>query len=256
MDQKIKKMISMKGKEKITMLTAYDYNTAFLEEKAGIDLILVGDSLSMVVLGHESTRDATLQDMLRHTEAVARGAKNTIIVGDMPYRTYDTKDQAVKNAHMFIQSGADNVKIENKPEIVRSLVENGFDVMGHIGLTPQTITEFKVQGKDNESAERLLQLAKQIEEAGAYSLVLECIPSSLAKKITESIKIPTIGIGAGPFCDGQVLVVNDMLGMFDKFKPKFVKRYAELNPLIFNAISEYKKEVKNSKFPNMDFSYG
>lgn len=249
------KIKSMKGKEKITMLTAYDCFTAKMQDEVGIDLILVGDSLSMVILGYENTLSVTMDDMLRHTGAVSRGAKNTLIVGDMPANSYNDNETALKNAKAFLEAGADNVKIENKPEIAKFLVENKIDVMGHIGLTPQTITEFKVQGKDEETANKLINLAKQLEEAGCYSIVLECVPMQLAKKITESILIPTIGIGAGPYCDGQVLVANDILALYDKFSPKFVKRYADLGKDMKNAFEKYIKEVKEGNFPKDEHSF-
>src|SRR3989338_10170771 len=251
----IEKIKSMKGREKISVLTAYDYSTAKIMDDAGIDIVLVGDSLGMVVLGYENTLSVRMQDMLRHTAAVARGIKNAHVVGDMPVNSYTDEASAFLNAEALIKSGADSVKIENKPEIAKFLVDNGIEVMGHIGLTPQSVTSFKVQGKDKKSADKLLDLAKKLDKAGCYSLVLECIPMQLAKKITESISIPTIGIGAGPYCDGQVLVTNDMLGLFTDFKPKFVKRYAELKNEIKKAIENYHKDVKEGKFPGDEFSF-
>jgi 3-methyl-2-oxobutanoate hydroxymethyltransferase len=246
---------SMKGKGKITMLTAYDYSTAKYMDEAGIDIILVGDSLGMVVLGYENTLSVTMDDMLRHTGAVSRGASNALIVGDMPANSYDDNETALSNAKAFLKAGADNVKIENKPEIAKFLVQNKIDVMGHIGMTPQTITDFKVQGKDEETANKLINLAKQLESAGCYSIVLECVPMQLAKKITETISIPTIGIGAGPYCDGQVLVSNDMLGLYDKLNPKFVKKYADLGKEMKNAFQNYIKDVKEGNFPNDEHSF-
>lgn len=249
------KIKSMKGKEKITMLTAYDYSAAKYMDSEGIDIILVGDSLGMVVLGYENTLSVTMNDMIRHTGAVARGAKNAVIVGDMPANSYNDKETALSNAEAFIKSGADTVKIENKPEIARFLVDNKIEVMGHIGLTPQTCTDFKVQGKTEEAANKLINLAKELEEAGCYALVLECVPMQLAKKITESISIPTIGIGAGPYCDGQVLVVNDMLGIYDGFSPKFVKKYADLGNEMKAAFKNYINDVKEGKFPEDRHSF-
>ena len=249
------KIKSMKGKEKITMLTAYDYFTAKAMDEAGIDIILVGDSLGMVVLGYENTLSVTMDDMIRHTGAVARGAKNALIIGDMPANTYNDNETALLNAKALIHAGADNVKIENKPEIAKFLVENKIDVTGHIGMTPQTVTDFKVQGKDKQAANKLTALAKECEEAGCFAIVLECVPMQLAKKITESISIPTIGIGAGHFCDGQVLVVNDMLGLYDKFSPKFVKKYANLNQEMKKAFENYIKDVKEVKFPEDKHSF-
>lgn len=245
----ISKIKSMKGKEKITMLTAYDYSTAKYMDEAGVNIILIGDSLGMVVLGYENTLSVTMEDMTRHTGAVSRGVSNALIVADMPAGTYDDKESAALNAEALIKSGADTVKLENKPEIAKFLVENKFEVMGHVGLTPQTAVDFKVQGKDGETANKLIKLAKECEEAGCYSLILECVPVELAKKITKSISIPTIGIGAGPNCDGQVLVVNDMLGLYDEFSPKFVKKYAALGEEMKEAFGNYIKDVKEGKFP-------
>ncbi|MBW2976250.1 3-methyl-2-oxobutanoate hydroxymethyltransferase [Candidatus Woesearchaeota archaeon] len=250
--QKIK---SMKGEEKITMLTAYDCFTAKFMDDAGVDIILVGDSLGMVVLGYENTLSVTMDDMIRHTAAVARGTKNAMIVGDMPANSYNDNETALLNAKKFISAGADNVKIENKPEIAKFLAENNIDVMGHIGLTPQTVAEFKVQGKTEEAADKLVNLAKELEEAGCYSIVLECVPMRLAKKITEAVSIPTIGIGAGPCCDGQVLVSNDILGIYDKFAPKFVKKYAELGKEMKSAFENYIKDVKEGAFPKDEHSF-
>lgn len=244
----------MKGKQKIVMLTAYDFPTAKLMDGI-VDIILVGDSLGMVVLGYENTTKVTMEDMLRATAAVARGAKKTLIVGDMPFGTYDNEKDALKNAKLFLEAGAHAVKVEKKPEIAEFLVKNGIEVMGHIGLTPQTITSFKVQGKDKESAERILQEAIALDKAGCFSLVLECIPSSLAKTITDKISIPTIGIGAGIHCDGQVLVTNDILGLYGDFKPKFLKRYAELGNEMKKTFEEFAKDVREEKFPTDEQSF-
>ena len=251
----IDKIKSMKGNEKISMLTAYDYCTARIVDEAGIDIVLIGDSLGMVVLGFETTQKVTMQDMIRHTGAVARGIKNTHVVADMPYNSYDNEEDAIKNGKLLSDVGADSVKNEKKPEIAKILVENGVNVMGHIGLTPQTITDFKVQGKNEEAAKQLKEESIALENAGCYALILECIPMQLAKEITELIKIPTIGIGAGPYCDGQVLVSSDMLGLFTDFKPKFVKRYAEISKEMKKGIENYKKDVKEGKFPTDEFSF-
>jgi|TARA_B100001964_G_scaffold245721_1_gene335153 3-methyl-2-oxobutanoate hydroxymethyltransferase len=245
----IQKIKSMKGKEKITMLTAYDCSTAKAMDDTGIDIILVGDSLGMVVLGYENTLSVTVEDIIRHTGAVSRGTKNALIVADMPAGSYDDKESAALNAETLIKSGADTVKLENKPEIAKFLVDNAIEVMGHIGLTPQTATNFKVQGKDEETANKLIKQAKELEEAGCYILILECMPVDLAKKITESISIPTMGIGAGVECDGQVLVSNDVVGLYDKLSPKFVKKYASLGDEMKKAFKEYIKDVKEGKFP-------
>ncbi|MBI2208579.1 3-methyl-2-oxobutanoate hydroxymethyltransferase [Candidatus Woesearchaeota archaeon] len=250
----VEKIKSMKGKEKIVMITGYDYFTSKMEDEAGIDIILIGDSLGMVVLGYENTLSVTMEDMLRHTAAVVRGAKKAFIVADMPVGTFDNNEDAALNAEALMKVGADAVKIENKPEIAEFLVGNNIPVMGHVGLTPQT-KEFKVQGKDEESANEIMQLAKQCEKAGCFSVVLEGIPRDLAKKITESTSIPTIGIGAGPDCDGQVLVSNDMLGLYDKLSPKFAKRYADLGIEMKKAFQNYIKEVKEKKFPEDKHSF-
>lgn len=255
MKKTIEKIKSMKGKEKITMLTAYDYSTAKYMDEAGIDIILIGDSLGMVVLGYQNTLSVTMEDMIRHTGAVARGTKNALIVADMSAYSYDNNETAALNAEALIKSGADTVKIENKPEIAKFLVENKIDVMGHIGLTPQTATSFKVQGKDEETANKLLKLAKELEQAGCYSIVLECMPLHLAKEITESISIPTMGIGAGHYCDGQVLVTNDILGLYDRLSPKFVKKYADLGKEMKKVFEDYIKEVKENKFPRDEHSF-
>ncbi len=249
-------IIEKKRKHKITMLTAYDFLLAKFEDDVGIDMILVGDSLGMVVQGHPTTQQVTIENMIYHIHIVARAVKKALIIGDMPYLTYETPALAIINAKKLITAGADVVKIEgNKPEIVRALKKEGIEVMGHIGLTPQTITEFKVQGKDNNSRQQLLREAQSLQDAGCFSLVLECMSLDLAKEITEKLSIPTIGIGAGPYCDGQVLVIHDLLGMFETFKPKFVKRYAELAPVIRNAIKQYKEEVVAVKYPDEQYSY-
>src|SRR3989344_129906 len=245
---------SMKSGQKITMLTAYDFPTARLMDGI-VDMILVGDSLGMVVLGYENTTKVTMDDMLRATGAVARGAKSTLIVGDMPFGTYENEKDALKNAKLFLEAGAHAVKVEKKPEIAGFLVKNGIEVMGHIGLTPQTITDFKVQGKDKESADKIFDDAIALDKAGCFSLVLECIPSSLAKAITEKISIPTIGIGAGIHCDGQVLVTNDILGLYGDFKPKFLKRYAEIGNEMKKVFENYAKDVREKKFPAEENSF-
>ena len=251
----IDKIKLMKNKEKISMLTAYDYCIAKIVDEAGIDIVLIGDSLGMVVLGFDTTQKVTMQDMLRHTGAVSRGTKNAHVVGDMPYKSYDNQEDALKNAKLFIEAGADSVKIEKEPEIAKHLVENGIHVMGHTGLTPQTITNFKVQGKGQEEAKKVMEESIALEKAGCYAIILESIPRQVAKEITQNIKIPTIGIGAGPDCDGQVLVTNDMLGLFTDFKPKFVKRYANLSEDMKKAIQEYKKEIKEGSFPTDAHSF-
>lgn len=243
--------------EKITMLTAYDYPSARWVEEAALDMILVGDSLGMVVLGYDSTVPVTMEDMVHHAKAVRRGALSTFVVVDMPFMSYPTVDLALHNAGRLIQEGgADAVKLEGGEHfapVVKALVQAGVPVVGHIGLTPQTATQlggFKVQGRDLESARQLLRDAQALEEAGAFALVLEAIPAEVAKRITTGISIPTIGIGAGVDCDGQVLVFHDILGMFDRFKPKFVKTYANLREPAIDAIKMYISDVKKGEFPN------
>ena len=243
--------------EKITMLTAYDYATAKMVDEVGIPLILVGDSLGMVVLGYESTIPVTLEEMLHHTKAVVRGTKRAMVVGDMPFMTYHiSTEQALTNAARFIQeAGAQAVKLEggvNVADKVQKIVECGIPVMGHIGLTPQSIHQFggfKIQGKTPEAAARLLDDARALEAAGAFSVVMETVPTPLAALITREISIPTIGIGAGIGCDGQVQVINDILGSFIDFVPKHAKQYAKLASIMSNAIAEYYEEVKAGKFP-------
>ena len=250
------KEMKQKG-EKITMLTAYDYSTARIVDEAGVPLILVGDSLGMVVLGYESTIPVTMEEMLHHTKAVVRGTNRSLIVGDMPFMTYhiSTAD-ALKNAARFIQeAGAQAVKLEggvNVADKVQRIVECGIPVMGHIGLTPQSINQlggYKIQGKTLEAATRLLNDALALEKAGAFAIVMETVPAPLAALITQKVSIPTIGIGAGIDCDGQVQVINDVLGSFTGFVPKHAKQYAKLVDIMSIAISEYHNEVKSGKFP-------
>jgi 3-methyl-2-oxobutanoate hydroxymethyltransferase len=241
----------------ITMLTAYDYSTAMAVDEAGIDTILVGDSLGMVILGYEGTVPVTMEEMLHHARAVRRGVKYAFLIGDMPFMSYNISlSEAIRNAGRFLkEAGCDAVKLEGGSEVaqtVEAMVRGGISVVGHIGLTPQTATQlggFRVQGKDAASAGRLITSALDLEKAGICMLVMECIPDRLAAHITRLLKIPTIGIGAGPDCDGQVLVINDLLGLYKKFIPRFVKQYAQLHPLISQAISDYKQEVERKKFP-------
>lgn len=248
---------------KITMLTAYDYTTAKLVDEGGIDSILVGDSLGMVMLGYENTLQVTLDDILHHTKAVARGAKRALIIADMPFLTYHVSvEETVKNAGRLIQEGgAHAVKLEggrNVIDKIKALVDAQIPVCGHIGLTPQSVNVFggfKVQGKNIKDAKAILEDAKLLEEAGVFAIVLEAIPSALAKIITESISVPTIGIGAGKECDGQVLVIQDMLGLYSDFTPKFVKKYRELGKEIKNAVIEYVEEVQEGKFPKKEHSF-
>jgi len=248
---------------KITMMTAYDYPTASLVDQAEIDTILVGDSLAMVVLGYESTVPVTMDEMLHHCKAVRRGAKLSFIIGDMPFMSYQVSvEKAVENAGRFIkEAGCEAVKLEGGSEmshVVKAMTDAGIPVCAHIGLTPQTATKlsgFKVQGKDAESANRLVQSAKDLEDAGAFMIVLECIPDQVALRITDSLNIPTIGIGAGRYCDGQVLVYHDLVGLFERFTPKMVKQYVNLAPLIREALIHYREEVEKGIFPGPEHSF-
>ena len=250
-------------KEKIPMLTAYDYVTAKMVDEAGVPLILVGDSLGMVMLGYESTIPVTMEEMIHHTKAVVRGAKKALVVGDMPFMTYHVSiSDALHNAARFIQEGgAQAVKLEGGEvvaETARRLVGCGIPVMGHIGLTPQSIHQlggFKVRGKGLEEARKLLNDARILEEAGAFAVVLECTPAPLSKLITEKLAIPTIGIGAGPDCDGQVQVISDLLGLYTDFVPKHAKQYARLAGEIKTAVFSYVSEVKSRSFPTAEQSY-
>ncbi|GAW92084.1 3-methyl-2-oxobutanoate hydroxymethyltransferase [Calderihabitans maritimus] len=252
-----------KDGQKFAMVTAYDYPTAQLVDQSEIEMILVGDSLGMVMLGYDSTVPVTMDEMIHHIKAVVRGAPHTFVVGDLPFGSYNVSvEQAIENSTRILkEGGADCVKLEGGfpvVETVRALVRAGIPVMGHIGLTPQTASQvggFKVQGKDADTAKRLLEEAVALEEAGIFSLVLECIPAELAKLITERISVPTIGIGAGVHCDGQVLVFHDMLGLFQRFVPKFVKQYANLGSIIKQALNEFHAEVVEEQFPELNHSF-
>lgn len=255
---------AMKRKgEKITMLTAYDYPMAAALDEAGVDILLVGDSLGMVVLGYDSTLPVTMDVMVHHTKAVVRGTKRALVISDLPFMSYQASvEEAVRNAGRLLQeAGAHGVKLEGGREVAeatRRIVAAGIPVMAHLGLTPQSIHQFggyKVQGKEDTAARRIMEDAKILEEAGAFSVVLECVPASLAEAITKSLSIPTIGIGGGVHCDGQVLVVHDMLGMFERFTPKFVKKYANLNGQIKDAVRQYIEEVQTGAFPGKEHSY-
>lgn len=253
---KLEEFRDRKGKEKIIMLTAYDSQIAKILDEVKIDMILVGDSLGMVVQGHKDTKSVTMEDMLYHTRTVARGAKDTPIIGDMPINSDNTAEDALRNAKRFLESGAHAVKIEgNKEEVVKTLIENGIPVMGHIGLLPQTAPAYRVRGKEADEAQKILQDAQELDKMGVFSMVLESIPESLAAKITESIKAPTIGIGAGKYCDGQVLVINDMLGLDPSFSPKYVKRYAELHEVIKRAVENFKEDVRAGRYPDREHTY-
>lgn len=257
-------IIAMKQNgEKITVLTAYDAGFAAYLDQCGIDMVLVGDSLGMVILGYESTVPVTMEEMLHHCRAARKGCKRALLVGDMPFLSFqaDIRD-AVYNAGRFLkEAGCDAVKLEGGEEVcdtVRAMVRAGIPVMGHIGLTPQTASQlggYKVQGRDRDSAKKVIRDAKALEDAGVFAVVLECIPDKLASVITASIRIPTIGIGAGSDCDGQVLVTHDLLGLFEKHVPRFVKAYANLSPQIRDAVTAFRDEVKNSVFPGPEHGY-
>lgn len=247
---------ALKGKRKITMLTAYDCQIAKILDEAGIDIILVGDSLGMVVQGNEGTKSVTLEDMLYHTRAVSRGVEKTLIVSDMPIHTYDAQKEALDNAHRFLKAGAHAVKLEgNHPEVISALMEHEIPVMGHTGLLPQTAEHFQVKGKTPEQADKLWRDALELDKLGVFSMVLECIPEWLARKITVDVETPTIGIGAGKHCDGQVLVINDLLGLDNEPAPKFVKRFANLKEVIKGAVQQYIEEVKSGSFPDRKHTY-
>jgi len=249
--------------EKISMLTAYDYSTAKLLDEAGIDSLLIGDSLGMVMLGYENTLPVMVEDIIYHSKAVARGAKRAMIVGDMPFLSYHINiEESVRNAGRLIQEGnAHAVKLEGGEEVldkVKAIVKAQIPVMGHLGLTPQSVNMmggFKVQGKKEEQARKLIKDALLLQEAGAFAIVLECVPEQLSKIITEKLDIPTIGIGAGRYCDGQVMVTQDMLGMISDFKPKFVKQYAQVGNITKEACRQYIGEIKDMNFPAKEHTF-
>jgi 3-methyl-2-oxobutanoate hydroxymethyltransferase len=259
----VQDILSLKGKRKITMLTAYDYPLASLIDRAGMDMILVGDSVANVVLGLDSTTQVGMTEMIHHAKAVTRAVKEALVIGDMPYESYQINPkESLKNAVRFIEEAkCDAVKLEwfeQCPEATESIIKAGIAVMGHIGLTPQTADKlggFKVQGKDAEAAKRLIAQAISLEKLGCFSIVLECVPDKIAGIITKTLKIPTIGIGAGVNCDGQVLVTHDMLGLFERYTPKFVKKYVNLSSLISQALESYKNEVIQGKFPTKEHSF-
>jgi len=248
----------------ITMLTAYDYSLARIVDEAGIDMILVGDSLGNVVLGYDSTLPVTMDEMIHHTRAACRGAARAMVVADMPFLSYQVSvEEAVRNAGRFLkETGAQAVKLEGGQEVeaaVRAIVSAGIPVVGHLGLTPQAIHQlggFKVQGRDEAAARKLIADAKALEEAGIFCLVLECVPTPLARAVTEALSVATIGIGAGPYCDGQVLVTHDLLGLYPRFTPKFVKKYVNLSEQVAAALKQYREEVGARTFPGPEHSFG
>ncbi len=258
------KLLEMKNRgEKITVLTAYDWATARLLDESGVDVLLVGDSLGMVMLGLDTTLPVTMDDMLHHCRAVARGSQQALLVGDMPFMSYQVSpEQALTNAGRLLQeAGMHAVKVEGGREIlpaVRKMTENGIPVLAHVGLTPQHVHQlggYKVQGLSDTAAQRIREDALALEEAGAFALVLECVPESLAGSISEALAIPTIGIGAGPACDGQVLVFHDVVGLYDRFTPKFVKQYAQVGVTMREAVSRYIQEVKAGEFPAPEHTF-
>jgi len=253
MHKTVKNITEMKNKEKITVLTGYDSTMVTLCDQ--VDVILVGDSAGMVMLGYEDTTSVTMEDMIRFTIATKNARKNSLIVSDLPINSYQNEDDAVANSSRLIQAGADAVKLEGGKEVaemIRAIIKSGIPVMGHLGLLPQTAEKYTVQGKTKEDAIKLIEDAKIITESGVFAIVLEMITSEVAKIITEKVTIPTIGIGSGKDCDGQVLVVHDMLGMFEKIKPKFAKRYLSLSEEIRNAVKSYVTEVKEENFPSQE----
>lgn len=253
---KLEEFKNRKGKEKIVMLTAYDYQIAKILDEVKVDMILVGDSLGMVVQGYTDTKSVTMEDMIYHTRAVARGAKGTPIVGDMPMNSDNTPEDALGNAKRFLDAGAHSVKIEgNKSEVVKTLIENGIAVMGHIGLLPQTAPVYRVRGKEMDEAQKILRDAQELDKLGVFSIVLESIPENLAEEITRTVKTPTIGIGAGKYCDGQVLVINDMLGLDPTFSPKYVKRYAELHEVVKRAVENFTEDIRTGRYPDREHTY-
>ena len=256
MPKTVNDIIQMKSREKITVLTGYDSTMATLCDK--VDVILVGDSAGMVMLGYDDTRDVTMDDMIRFTTAVKNAKTNSLIVTDLPINSYENEDSAITNSKRLVEAGAHAVKLEGGKEIgkiIKAVVGSGIPVMGHLGLLPQTAEKYSVQAKKSEDAVNLLQDAKKLEESGVFSIVFEMVTSDVAKIITKSVKVPTIGIGSGINCDGQVLVVHDMLGMFEKIKPKFAKRYLNLSEDIRNAINSYVKDVKEEKFPGQEHTF-
>ncbi len=259
----IPEIIGAKGKRRLTMLTAYDYPTALLVDRCGIDMILVGDSLAMVVLGLKDTLPVTMNEMIYHCQAVTRAVKRAVVIGDMPFMSYQiSPEQAVENAgRLMKEAGVKAVKLEGGAQVlpqIKAIVSAGIPVQGHLGLTPQSAAQlggFKVQGKTADAAQRIIDDALALADAGCFSIVLEAIPAEIAGMITEKVPVPTIGIGAGPKCDGQVLVFHDLVGLFDRFVPKFVKQYTNISREIERAITEFKKEVEEGSFPSKEHTF-
>ena len=254
MPKNINEIIQKKGKQKITVVTSYDYTMATLCDQ--VDILLVGDSAGMVMLGYENTTPVTMDEMVLFTKAVSNGRQNSLIVADLPNKSYENEVDAVSNSERLIKAGADAVKLEGRlPDVIEAIVKAGIPVMGHLGLLPQTARKYTVQGKTEDDAEILLNDAKALQEAGVFSIVLEMVTSEATKKITETVSVPTIGIGCGQDCDGQVLVIHDMLGLFEKLKPKFVKRYLSLSEEIKKAVTEYVENVENRTFPAEEHTF-
>ncbi len=252
-----------KDHRKLTMVTAYDYPFGLMADEAGIDIVLVGDSLGMVVMGLDGTVAVTMENMIHHIKAVVRGCKNALVVGDMPFMSYNTsiRDAIINSGRMLKEGGCDVIKLEGGTDFaptIEAIVKAGIPVQGHIGLTPQTASAlggFKMQGKDAAAAKKIVDDAKAIEDAGVFSIILEAVPAPLGKIIAETVQVPVIGIGAGSDVDGQVLVTHDMIGLFDKFVPKFVKQYTKIRPVIIDALKEYKKDVIDTGFPAAEHSF-
>ncbi len=252
-----------KNHRKLTMVTAYDYPFGLMADEAGIDIVLVGDSLGMVVMGLDGTVAVTMENMIHHIKAVVRGCKNALVVGDMPFMSYNTsiRDAIINSGRMLKEGGCDVIKLEGGTDFaptIEAIVKAGIPVQGHIGLTPQTASAlggFKMQGKDAAAAKKIVDDAKAIEDAGVFSIILEAVPAPLGKIIAETVQVPVIGIGAGSDVDGQVLVTHDMIGLFDKFVPKFVKQYTKIRPVIIDALKEYKKDVIDTGFPAAEHSF-
>ena len=256
MPNTVNDIIQMKSREKITVLTGYDSTMATLCDK--VDVILVGDSAGMVMLGYDDTRDVTMDDMIRFTTAVKNAKTDSLIVTDLPINSYENEDSAIANSKRLVEAGAHAVKLEGGreiSEIIKAVVDSGIPVMGHLGLLPQTAEKYSVQAKKSEDAVNLIQDAKILEGSGVFSIVLEMVTSNVTEIITKSVKVPTIGIGSGRDCDGQVLVIHDMLGMFEKIKPKFAKRYLNLSEEIRNAVNSYVKDVKEKRFPEKEHTF-
>ena len=254
MPKTINEIVQKKQKQKITVVTSYDYTMATLCDQ--VDILLVGDSAGMVMLGYENTAPVTMDQMCMFTEGVSNGRKNALIVADLPNKSYENESDAVTNSQRLINAGADAVKLEGRlPDIIKAIIKAGIPVMGHLGLLPQTAKKYSVQGKTEDDARILLEDSKALQDAGCFTIVYEMVASETMKKITESLSVPTIGIGCGKHCDGQVLVIHDMLGLYDKINPKFVKRYLSLSDTIRKAVSEYVNDVENETFPTEENSY-